>query len=141
MNTRATTFPEVLSSSATHGKPPVIVLRNISDNDCRAILHDEKIYPNAENFSPSRFLTEDGTELRKDVMEPELAAFGFGRRKCPGRYLAMDSLWIAMAYLLTCYDIEKPLDKNGEPIEPSGQYTTGLLRYERYVRNALITVC
>lgn len=100
----------------------------VVNKDLRAILHDEKIYPNPENFNPSRFLTPDGTALRKDVMEPEVAAFGFGRRKCPGRYLAMDSLWIAMAYLLACYDIEKPVNKYGEAIEPSGQYTTGLLR-------------
>ena len=94
----------------------------------RAILHDEKAYPNADAFEPRRFLNADGTELRKDVLDPELAAFGFGRRKCPGRYLAMDSLWIAMAYLLACFDIEKPLDENGNTIEPSGEYTTGLLR-------------
>ena len=91
-------------------------------------MHDEKNYPDPEAFNPSRFLNAEGTELRKDVMEPELAAFGFGRRKCPGRYLAMDSLWIAMAYLLTCYNIEKPIDASGKPIEPSGEYTTGLLR-------------
>lgn len=74
-------------------------------------------------------------------MEPEVAAFGFGRRKCPGRYLAMDSLWIAMAYLLACYDIEKPVDKYGEAIEPSGQYTTGLLRYAGRVSTAPATAC
>ena len=34
-----------------------------------------------------------------------------------------------MTYLLQCYSIEKPVDKYGEAIEPSGQYTTGLLRY------------
>lgn len=74
-------------------------------------------------------------------MEPEVAAFGFGRRKCPGRYLAMDSLWIAMAYLLACYDIEKPVDKYGEAIEPSGQYTTGLLRYAGRISTAPATAC
>ena len=94
----------------------------------RAILHDEKVFPNPERFDPSRFLTADGTAINKNMMEPEVAAFGFGRRKCPGRYLAMDSLWIAMAYLLQCYNIEKPVDKYGDAIEPSGQYTTGLLR-------------
>jgi cytochrome P450 len=104
-------------------------LISVTDDVIRAILHDEKVYPEPEKFNPSRFLNADGTELRKDVMEPELAAFGFGRRKCPGRYLAMDSLWIAMAYLLACYDIEKPTDEDGKAIEPSGEYTTGLLRY------------
>ncbi|GJE96580.1 cytochrome P450 [Phanerochaete sordida] len=94
-----------------------------------AILHDEKVFPDHDKFDPTRFLTADGKELRKDIMEPEIAAFGFGRRKCPGRYLAMDSLWIAMAYLLQCYNIKAPIDQYGNPIEPDGKYTTGLLSY------------
>lgn len=45
----------------------------------RAMLHDEKAYPNPHSFNPERFLTKDG-QLDPDVKPPESAAFGFGRR-------------------------------------------------------------
>lgn len=42
----------------------------------RAILHDEKDYPDPLVFNPERFVPEEGKELPP---EPT-AAFGFGRR-------------------------------------------------------------
>jgi len=41
----------------------------------RAILHDPQVYTNPLNFNPDRFI-EQGTE----IPDPELYAFGFGRR-------------------------------------------------------------
>lgn len=43
----------------------------------RAILSDEKIYPDPSKFNPDRFM-KDGT-LDPSVRDPE-AAFGYGRR-------------------------------------------------------------
>ncbi|KAF7338938.1 Cytochrome P450 [Mycena venus] len=43
-----------------------------------AILHDETVYPNPETFNPERFLL-DG-KLNPAIRDPELVAFGFGRR-------------------------------------------------------------
>lgn len=45
----------------------------------RAILRDPKLYPCPDEFRPDRFLTPDG-RLDSSVRDPELTAFGFGRR-------------------------------------------------------------
>lgn len=68
-------------SCQTHGrdllrtfKPLVLIMK------FRSILHDEKQYPDPFTFTPDRFLTSDG-QLDPAVQDPELAAFGYGRRK------------------------------------------------------------
>ena len=43
----------------------------------RAILHDEEVYPEPEEFRPERFLTEDG-KVKDDSLL--VYAFGYGRR-------------------------------------------------------------
>lgn len=43
---------------------------------CRAILHDEKDYPNPLTFDPERFMKKEGQQLPPDLT----IAFGFGRR-------------------------------------------------------------
>lgn len=92
----------------------------------RAILHDESRYPNPDNFDPSRFLTNDG-QLDRSVPDP-IEAFGFGRRICPGRHFVTDAAWIAIAYLLSAYSIEKLVDDAGNVVEPSGEYLPGTFR-------------
>ena len=39
----------------------------------------------------------------------------------------MDTIWIAMAHILSAFNIEKAFDKAGNPIEPQEEYTTGLI--------------
>lgn len=94
----------------------------------RAILHDEDRYPNPEKFDPSRFLTPEG-KLNPDVPEP-IEAFGHGRRLCPGRYFATDAVWLAMANILAAFVLEKPVDEQGNVVEPSGKYPdSGVFRW------------
>ncbi|GJE84148.1 cytochrome P450 [Phanerochaete sordida] len=93
-----------------------------------AVLHDETRYPNPDVFDPTRFLTSEG-KLDKTAPDPVEACFGFGRRICPGRHFAMDTIWLNIAYILTTFNIEKPLDPSGQPVEPSGKYTSGFLSH------------
>ncbi|KAK7039658.1 cytochrome p450 [Favolaschia claudopus] len=93
-----------------------------------AILHDEATYgPNTDQFIPERWLTVDG-KINKEIPDSS-PAFGFGRRICPGRDMAQWSVWISAASILSVFNIRKSLDKEGIPIEPSGEYNWGMLSY------------
>lgn len=78
-----------------------------------AVLHDPVTYPDPETFNPDRFVKD------KSLPDPmDIAAFGYGRRSCSGKAMAIDTVWIAMATMLTVYDMEKPLNKEGKPVDP-----------------------
>ncbi|EEB96294.1 hypothetical protein MPER_04593, partial [Moniliophthora perniciosa FA553] len=72
----------------------------------RAITRDPTTYPDPESFIPERFLNEDGTPNNDDMS----LVFGFGRRICPGRHVANATTWLAIASLLTLFDIQKTKD-------------------------------
>ncbi|KAF8844010.1 cytochrome P450 [Paxillus ammoniavirescens] len=91
-----------------------------------AMLHDEKCYPDPLRFDPERFV-DQAANKKLGINKFPQAAFGFGRRLCPGRWLAMDSVWIAIASILSVYTIEKAVSDNGEEITPSVEYTSSLL--------------
>ncbi|KAF8189525.1 cytochrome P450 [Mycena galopus ATCC 62051] len=90
-----------------------------------AILHDEAVYPDPYAFKPERFLGDDGL-INPDVLDPQ-AAFGYGRRLCPGRHMANTSLWITIASVLATFDITKALDENGREIELSYEFDSGFI--------------
>ena len=94
-------------------------------------MHDPEVYPDPEAFIPERYEAAN-------VPDPmDYGAFGYGRRfvkvvavsvlsltstfmtrSCSGKNMAIDTVWIAMATILTVFEISKPLDGNGKPIEP-----------------------
>ncbi|KAK0465899.1 cytochrome P450 [Desarmillaria tabescens] len=90
-----------------------------------AMLHDEKDYPNPLVFNPDRFMPQDG----KEVQPEPTAAFGFGRRICPGRYLALNSAWIVIACIASTSSFSKVVDSEGRVIEPSGTYTSAFASF------------
>ncbi|KAL0958419.1 hypothetical protein HGRIS_000559 [Hohenbuehelia grisea] len=90
-----------------------------------SMLHDEEMYPNPSEFNPDRFLKNG--KLNPAVRDPATIAFGFGRRICPGRYMAEDSVWIAIATLLSVFDIRKAVDAQGRTIQPSHDYRSALV--------------
>ncbi|KAJ7607861.1 cytochrome P450 [Roridomyces roridus] len=85
-----------------------------------AILHDKNLYPDPYAFKPERFLLNG--KLNPATQGPEAAAFGFGRRICPGRHMAASSIWITITSILATFDITKAVGKDGELVEPSYEY-------------------
>ncbi|KAJ3566173.1 hypothetical protein NP233_g7167 [Leucocoprinus birnbaumii] len=92
-----------------------------------AIFHDEKMYPNPQEFIPERFLTRDG-KLNTEVQDPSVAAFGFGRRECPGRHVGISATWLVAAYTLSAFKFEKAVDPaTSRVIEPDMKFHSGLV--------------
>ncbi|CAA7268651.1 unnamed protein product [Cyclocybe aegerita] len=91
-----------------------------------AILHDEEAYPDPSAFKPERFLDKEG-KLDENVRDPAVAAFGFGRRMCPGSHIGMSVIWLTTATILATLKISQAVDENGMPIEHKIEYLPGLI--------------
>ena len=51
------------------------------------------------------------------------------RSICPGRWLALDTIWITVASVLAVYNISKPKDENGVDVEQNVKYAGTVVRY------------
>ncbi|GJE96511.1 cytochrome P450 [Phanerochaete sordida] len=89
-----------------------------------AMLHDPATYPAPHTFDPKRFLTRSGV-LRDDVPLPT-EVFGFGRRACPGRYFAVDMLFLAVAHILAVFAVERAKGARG-PVDVKEEFTPYVL--------------
>ncbi|PPQ83215.1 Dimethyltryptamine 4-hydroxylase (PsiH) [Psilocybe cyanescens] len=92
-----------------------------------AVLNDPEEYPDPSEFRPERYLGPDG-KPDHTVRDPRKAAFGYGRRTCPGLHLAQSTVWIAGATLLSVFNVERPVDRTGKPIDIPAAFTTGFFR-------------
>ncbi|KAG0699531.1 cytochrome P450 [Suillus ampliporus] len=70
-----------------------------------------------EAFSPERFLE---THVKKTALDPYSYAFGFGRRMCPGRFLADNTVFMLVTSMVATVQISKPRDSHGveKPFDP-----------------------
>ncbi|CEL53545.1 O-methylsterigmatocystin oxidoreductase OS=Aspergillus flavus GN=ordA PE=3 SV=2 [Rhizoctonia solani AG-1 IB] len=64
-----------------------------------AILHDPTLYSSPHTFEPKRHLGPHADP------NPLRYVFGFGRRICPGMHLATDQPWLAMAGILSAFNV------------------------------------
>ena len=109
------------------------------------MLHNKDEYPDPFGFKPERFL-KDG-KLNPNIRDPALMAFGFGRRWqwtttisevmrlikakcriCPGYHIGFSTVWLTAATILATFNLSKAVDKDGRVIEPSSEYSTGMIR-------------
>lgn len=87
------------------------------------LLHDPDVYVDPSSFNPSRFLES------RDEPDPAKHAFGYGRRICPGRFLAMESLYITISRFLAVFDISRAVDDEGRELEINVEHTQGLISH------------
>lgn len=73
-------------------------------------------------FNPDRFLTE------KPAPDPRNFIFGYGRRICPGRFLAESSTWLTIAKSLAALDTRRPVI-NGKEFEPPALFEGGIISH------------
>ncbi|KAF8259814.1 CyP450 monooxygenase [Lactarius quietus] len=88
-----------------------------------AILHDDRLFPDPFTFKPERF---NGSNVDPRVPAAVDYAFGFGRRVCPGRWMAHSFIFIVVASVLSTFRIEKAV-RDGRVNEPTGAFTPGIL--------------
>ncbi|KAI0083867.1 cytochrome P450 [Irpex rosettiformis] len=93
-----------------------------------AMLHDERVYPEPSTFNPDRFLNGEGRTPQND---PRDVAFGFGRRICPGKDFAENSLWITVASIFYAFKISPAVDDKGVPITIDLEYREHGVRHPK----------
>ncbi|CCM06879.1 uncharacterized protein FIBRA_09188 [Fibroporia radiculosa] len=89
---------------------------------------DTNMYRDPDTFFPERFEQMDKVEA--ELKDPRKIIFGFGRRVCPGRLLGDASVWLAMASIISVFDIAKARDKDGIEISPEVAFVPGSIRRE-----------
>jgi cytochrome P450 len=75
----------------------------------------EQHVPNAAVFDPQRWLGDGGPTQAASAVKRVSMPFGAGPRICPGRYLALIEMKMAMATLLSRFDIESVDTADGQP--------------------------
>lgn len=76
-------------------------------------------------FKPERFLGVDGHEPE---MDPRGVVFGFGRRACPGRLLAENTVYLSVARSLAVFNITKAVE-NGMEVEVKAEFQPGVISH------------
>ncbi|KAJ3488109.1 hypothetical protein NLI96_g3080 [Meripilus lineatus] len=88
----------------------------------RSMTLDEKTWHNPREFIPERYLPSplgQGEPFAKGI-------FGFGRRACPGKYLAEGTVWIVVVTILAGFDIRPVQDEFGEDVIPPLRFITSI---------------
>ncbi|KAI1444238.1 putative cytochrome P450 oxidoreductase OrdA-like protein [Annulohypoxylon stygium] len=95
--------------------------------------HDPNVYQDPMAFKPERFLETEG---HKPEPDPHMFAFGFGRRICPGRYLADNALYLNIAQILSTFKISKYV-VNGHEISPTVKFEPGVISHPVPYKNVI----
>ncbi|KAJ0163091.1 O-methylsterigmatocystin oxidoreductase [Colletotrichum tanaceti] len=89
------------------------------------LTHDPAVYKDPMDFRPERHM--EGQD-REPEFDPRRLVFGFGRRICPGKILAENSLFLNIAQSLAVFDIAKKV-VDGKVVEPEVGFEDGLISH------------
>lgn len=82
---------------------------------------DPKRSSEPRRFNPDRYANDQTTLYQSANGEPmkrDNFNFGAGRRLCQGIHIAERSLFLGMSRILWGFNLNKPLDSNGNPVTP-----------------------
>jgi cytochrome P450 len=77
-------------------------------------------------FKPERFLNKP-TDQYLSPNEPLSVAFGYGRRICPGRFMAEAQLWVSVACILAAFNITPAKDEHGKYVTVEPRFSSGMI--------------
>jgi cytochrome P450 len=86
-----------------------------------SLTHDPEVYHSPMEFKPERFFEPFNEPPPTDIV------FGFGRRACPGRWIADQTIFLAIAQTLAVFDVKKALDENGNEIDVEYEQLPGVI--------------
>jgi cytochrome P450 len=132
-------FLEACASETMRLKPvaPFIALQALRDSvvgDVAVPVHtqiwgvlrhdsvSERHFANPTAFEPQRWL-DDAAQPLSPAAKRSAMPFGSGPRMCPGRYLALLEMKMAMAMLLARFDIESVDTPDGQPAQERMAFT------------------
>jgi len=84
----------------THVGPHFVPAGTTAMVNMWAITHDEKVWPDPNEFKPERFIEQDVPIMGSDL---RLAPFGSGRRVCPGKAMGLATVQLWLAQLLQSF--------------------------------------
>jgi cytochrome P450 len=99
--------------------PTGTVIFNVMRHDSVSDSH----LPNAAAFEPERWLVQGGPGAQASAAKRTSMPFGAGPRICPGRYLALLEMKLAMATLLGRFDIQSVDTPDGKPTREHLSFT------------------
>ncbi|KAF2667371.1 putative cytochrome P450 [Microthyrium microscopicum] len=82
---------------------------------------DPEVYHDAEEFKPERYAAP------YDEPSPTDVTFGFGRRICPGRYLADSIMFLTIVQSLAVFRISKAPSQDGKSNDLKHEFRPGMI--------------
>ncbi|CCL99952.1 uncharacterized protein FIBRA_01977 [Fibroporia radiculosa] len=93
-----------------------------------AMFRDPDLFSDPDRFMPERFEEFDFSS-NPTVPDPSKAAFGFGRRFCPGRNFGDSTVWLFAASVLSTMDICKAKDEFGREVTPKPLFSDAFVSH------------
>ncbi|KAM4056422.1 cytochrome p450 [Hirsutella rhossiliensis] len=85
--------------------------------------HDPNVHRDPDAFDPERY------SAPRNEPDPRFAVFGFGRRICPGQFLADSNLFLIIAQTLSLFEVSKAVAEDGSEIDVKLGALPGLIAY------------